>query len=84
MVEMSADPGGDQLLAGEIELEVELDDGTGVRAGLALPPGAPGRPPTDEELRAKLELCAGSEAGALSELSWETATGYVRSNVIRL
>jgi 2-methylcitrate dehydratase PrpD len=73
--------GGDHLLAGHIELDVSLRGGRAVRADLALPPGAPGRPPTDEELNAKLELCAGDEAGALAGLSWETAAAYVRSSV---
>jgi 2-methylcitrate dehydratase PrpD len=84
MVEVSAGPGGDHLLAGEIQLEVDLDDGTGLRTVLALPPGAPGRPPTDEELRTKLELCAGSEAGTLAGLSWESAAAYLRSTLADL
>jgi hypothetical protein len=84
MVEVNSAPGGDHLLAGEIELEVELDDGTGVRTALAFPPGAPGRPPTDDELRAKLELCAGSEADALARLSWETAAAFLRSTLADL
>jgi hypothetical protein len=44
---------------------------------LQLPPGAPGRPPTDQELREKLELCAGEEAEAIAAVSWETAAGYM-------
>ena len=75
MVEVAATDGGDHLLTGEIEIEVEVDDGAGVRAALALPPGAPGRPVTDAELRAKLELCG---AGDLAELSWESAARRLR------
>ncbi len=81
LVDVTGAGGGDHLLAGEIELAVELHDGTGVRATLELPPGAPGRPPTDEELRTKLELCAGSEADALAGLSWETTAAYLRSRL---
>jgi 2-methylcitrate dehydratase PrpD len=72
---------GDHLLAGAVELTVELQDGTEVRSALGLPPGAPGRHPTDDELRTKLELCAADEADALAELSWDTAAAYLRSNV---
>jgi hypothetical protein len=58
---------------------VRLEGGEGLHARLELPPGAPGRPPTEEELRTKLELCAGGEAGEIAEQSWETAAGYVHN-----
>ncbi len=47
-----------------------------LRAELELPPGAPARPPTEAEMRTKLELCAGGEAEAIAALTWETAAGY--------
>jgi 2-methylcitrate dehydratase PrpD len=82
LVEVIAGDGGDDLLAGEVELEVELDGGTGVlRAVLALPPGAPGRPPTDEDLRAKLEACAGSEGDHIAGLAWEATAAYLGSTL---
>ncbi len=71
IVDVTATDGGDHLLTGEAEVEID-----GVRATLALPPGAPGRPMTDEELRTKLELCG---AGQLAELSWESAPAFLRS-----
>ncbi len=64
-VEVAVTDGGDHLLTGEVELEID-----GVHAALALPPGAPERPVTGAELRAKLELCG---AGDLAELSWGSA-----------
>jgi len=69
------DDGGDHLLTGEVEIDVELEDGAGVRAALALPPGAPGRPVTDDELKSKLERCG---AGDAAELSWESAAQFLR------
>jgi len=69
-VEVAATDGGDHLLTGEVE--IEIDD---VRAALAQPPGAPERPMTDAELRAKLELCG---AGDLAELSWGSAAQFLR------
>jgi 2-methylcitrate dehydratase PrpD len=79
LVEAVTVDGGADLLAGEAELEVTLTDGEEVRGRLKLPPGAPGRPPTDEELWTKLELCAGGEADGIAALSWETAAGYVHN-----
>jgi len=74
-VDVTATDGGDHLLTGEIAIEVEVDDGAGLRAALALPPGAPGRPVTDDELMAKLELCGADD---LAELSWESAARLLR------
>ena len=71
--------GGADLLVGEVEIEVTLAGGERLQSRLELPPGAPGRPPTDEELRGKLELCAGGEADRIAALSWETAAGYVHN-----
>jgi 2-methylcitrate dehydratase PrpD len=79
LVETVAIEGGADLLAGDVEIDVTLEDGQGLHARLELPPGAPGRPPTDEELRTKLELCAGGEADEIAEQSWETAAGYVHN-----
>jgi 2-methylcitrate dehydratase PrpD len=79
LVETVALEGGAELLAGEVEIEVTLADGECLRGRLALPPGAPERPPSDEELRGKLELCAGGEADRIAALSWETAADYVHN-----
>ena len=79
-VEVAATDGGDQLLTGGVEIEIDTEDGT-VRAALALPPGAPERPVTDGELRAKLEVCAGPEADQIAELSFESAAAWLRSSL---
>ncbi|MBV8713067.1 MAG: MmgE/PrpD family protein [Solirubrobacterales bacterium] len=78
-VETVATEGGEHLLAGEIELEVTLADGSKLGTTLATAPGAPDRPPTDEELLTKLTLCAGAEADTLAALTWESAGAYLRS-----
>jgi 2-methylcitrate dehydratase PrpD len=77
LVEVHPDEGGDHLLAGELQLEVRLEDGRVLSATLGLPPGAPNRPPSDDELRTKLELCGGAEADTLAALSWESAGAYL-------
>jgi hypothetical protein len=38
---------------------------------LDLPPGAPARPPTDQELHEKLSLCGADD---LANLTWESAS----------
>jgi 2-methylcitrate dehydratase PrpD len=73
--------GGEDLLAGQVDVEVVLDDGRRFDATLVLPAGAPDRPATDEELRSKLELCAGAEADVLAAVSWESAATYLRARL---
>jgi 2-methylcitrate dehydratase PrpD len=74
--DVSPTPGGSGLLDGEIELELELDDGATLATALELPPGAPGRPPADAELAAKLRACA---PGLLTPpLGWHDAAGRLR------
>jgi 2-methylcitrate dehydratase PrpD len=70
---VEADPvrGGDWLLAGEAEVEVTLDDGAVLRAAVDVPPGAPQRPPSADELTAKVVDCAGSPLAP----TWQSATG---------
>jgi hypothetical protein len=55
-------------------MEIELAGGETVASRVKLPPGAPGRPLGEEDLRAKLQGCAGSpaEASRVAELTWET------------
>jgi 2-methylcitrate dehydratase PrpD len=72
---------GAHLLAGDVRIEVTLEDGRSVRTALRLPPGAPERPATDAELRTKLELCAGGEADRIAALTWDSAAGYVRARL---
>ena len=64
-VEVETTDGGNHLLTGDVEIEIE-----GRRTSLAFPPGAPERPMTDGELTAKLELCGARD---LAELSWGSA-----------
>jgi hypothetical protein len=77
-VHVTATGGGDHLLAGEVEIEIRLAGGAVADAALALPPGAPGRPPTDDELGAKLERGAGADAERIADLSWESAAHFLR------
>lgn len=81
LVEVHPGEGGDHLLAGELEIEIALEDDSPVRAILGLPPGAPGRPVSEAELRTKLELCAGEQADTLEALTWQSAAAYLRGAI---
>ena len=73
-------PGGEDLLAGQVSIELELDSDEVMRAELDLPPGAPGRPFGQSEIEAKLAVCAPEAAGELARLSWEEAPAFLRAN----
>lgn len=53
-IEVDATPGGEWLLAGDVRIEAG-----GRSAVLERPPGAPDRPPTGEQLAAKVADCGG-------------------------
>jgi 2-methylcitrate dehydratase PrpD len=80
LVEIETTTRGDGLLDGEVEVEVSLN-GTTRRATLKLPPGAPDRPPTDDELRQKLEACAPEKADEIARLTWADAADFLRANL---
>ncbi len=80
LVESDLTPGGDWLLAGEVEVEVYTDTGTATTS-LTYPPGSPQRPPTEEQLARKLEDClSGLELGA-ADLTWETGAELLRTHL---
>ncbi len=74
-VEVDATTGGDHLLAGEAAIEVALGDGCVLRTALAVPPGAPQRPPSRDELDAKVADCAGEPLAP----AWDSAAAYLGS-----
>jgi 2-methylcitrate dehydratase PrpD len=78
LVEITLKPGGDGLLDGELEAEIHLGDGTVRRARLRYPPGSPARPPTADQLRAKLDDCVGDLDTDPSEWTWENVPGVLR------
>jgi 2-methylcitrate dehydratase PrpD len=83
LVETTPTPGGDGLLSGEVTIALDLADGTTCETALALPPGAPARPPTSEELRAKLHACAAdpAQADALAAATWRSAAALLPTDV---
>jgi 2-methylcitrate dehydratase PrpD len=78
LVEVAPTPGGEGLLDGEVEIEITLKNGGQASTALKLPPGAPGRPPTKDELSHKIEACAGPAAAELVAVTWDTAASLMR------
>jgi 2-methylcitrate dehydratase PrpD len=76
-VTVEATAGGSGLLDGSFVAEVRTPTGTR-RVELELPPGAPGRPPSDAELAAKIADCCGPLAGEVLALGWDDAGDFLR------
>ncbi|MCM2393394.1 MmgE/PrpD family protein [Streptomyces albipurpureus] len=72
-VETVRTPGGDDLLTGEVDIRLELSDGTTVRTSLAQPPGSPLRAPTPAELDAKFAACGADIPALLAGINWASA-----------
>ena len=65
--------GSGDLLAGTVEVELRTRTGAVLSAAVKVPPGAPGRPPTEAELADKIGDCAGGQADAVAGLTWDVA-----------
>ncbi len=77
LVETEARPGGSGLLDGHCEIEIRTPVATRV-ARVDLPPGAPGRPATDDDLKAKVADCCGELAEEVLALDWPEAAAFLR------
>jgi 2-methylcitrate dehydratase PrpD len=76
-IEIREVPGGEGLLSGTVRVELRTRSGRTRSAEVELPPGAPGRPPTDVELAAKVTDCAGARTSAVAALTWARAIADV-------
>lgn len=78
------DGGGDGLLVGAVDVEVDLADGTTRTGSLDLPPGSPGRPPSAEEMTAKVADClalGGIQGVRPDEITWATGAGLLTTHL---
>jgi 2-methylcitrate dehydratase PrpD len=79
LVEVHLEPGGDWLLDGQLQVKVQLADGA-VRCGeLRYPPGSPERPPSKEQLSAKVADCVAGLDTDWSTWTWQNAAEVLRS-----
>jgi len=76
-VTVEATAGGSGLLDGTFSAEVRTREGSR-RVELRLPPGAPGRPPSDAELAAKVADCCGPLTGEVLALGWDEGGDFLR------
>jgi 2-methylcitrate dehydratase PrpD len=77
LVEVELSEGGDWLLAGEFEAEVHVG-GDVLRGRLRLPPGSPERPPTADELDAKVDDCLAGTGVDPSAITWTNTADILR------
>jgi 2-methylcitrate dehydratase PrpD len=78
MVETTLVPGGDWLLDGQLEVRIYTGNDRVHDAVLAFPPGSPARPPTAEQLSAKLADCLTGLDTDWSAWTWQNAADVLR------
>jgi 2-methylcitrate dehydratase PrpD len=78
-VELDRTPGEDGLLAGEVDITVELAGGQNRRTRLAQPPGAPARAPSPAEFDGKLAACGPDVPTLLADATWASVGELLRS-----
>jgi 2-methylcitrate dehydratase PrpD len=77
-VELEPAAEGSTLLASKLEVELVDRSGGVRRTHLDLPPGAPGRPATPEQIARKLASCGGDVPALLAAVTWQTAASILR------
>ncbi len=80
-VALETSPGGDWLLDGEIEMTVTRHTAPPVVGALKLPPGSPGRPPSPDDLRAKVQICCLDLATEVIDVDWPDAAALLDEHV---
>lgn len=79
LVDVERVNGGDGLLAGEVVIGIQVRSGKTYRTRLAVPPGAPSRPPSAHQLAQKVEECLAGTGIAGREITWRTAARILTS-----
>jgi 2-methylcitrate dehydratase PrpD len=81
LVETKLEPGGSWLLDGKLEAAVHTKTGEIERISLRFPPGSPARPPTPDQLRAKLADCVAALDTDPATWTWDTAAQVLREGL---
>jgi 2-methylcitrate dehydratase PrpD len=74
---VDAPAGGNWLLDGEIELTLSVDGADPISGRLKLPPGSPERPPSEADLRGKVQRCCPELADDIIGLDWPSAAALL-------
>ncbi|MEO6143892.1 MAG: MmgE/PrpD family protein [Dermatophilaceae bacterium] len=77
LVEVELTEGGDQLLSGEVEVELHTAAGISRRT-LTHPPGSPPNPATDNDLRLKVASCLTGIPVRPQDITWASAADILR------
>ena len=78
LVQAELEPGGRWLLDGQFTAEIQLSDGGTLRVTQQFPPGSPARPPTPDQLGAKLADCVRGLDTDPAGWDWASAAGLLR------
>lgn len=76
-IEVPAEPGGDDVMAGCTRLVVDHAAGPPTEVALDLPDGHPERPAAASDLAAKVAGCAGDRAAEVAGLDWDSAAALL-------
>ena len=77
-VETTLEPGGDWLLDGELNAVIHAGNGAVFDTALQFPPGSPARPPSAEQLGAKVADCVAGLDTDWTDWNWQNAAGVLR------
>jgi 2-methylcitrate dehydratase PrpD len=80
LVEVELTDGGDQLLSGEVEVEVQTA-GEVRRSTLAFPPGSPQNPASEGDLRLKVTDALTGIPVQPSDITWDSAADLLRTHL---
>jgi 2-methylcitrate dehydratase PrpD len=81
VVEVDLEPGGDGLLDGELTADIYATHGRVLSVRQWLPPGSPARPPSPDQLRAKLAECVGGLDTDPEDWTWDNAAAALRRHI---
>ena len=79
IVETELEPGGDWLLDGELRATIHTGNGAVLTAVLQYPPGSPARPPSPDQLSAKIADCVAGLDTDWQAWTWQSAADVLRS-----
>jgi 2-methylcitrate dehydratase PrpD len=78
LVETVLLPGGDWLLDGELQATIHTGNGAVHDAVLRYPPGSPARPPSPDQVRAKIADCVAGLDTDWTSWTWQSAADVLR------
>jgi len=80
LVQVDLTPGGDQLLSGQVEVEVHA--GGRVRCSvMSFPPGSPQNPPSKQDLLLKITDCLSGTTLRPDDINWGSAPNLFRTHL---